>query len=159
MAFSKYLAWFSAPHRPDNGMGCPSSLPLSSVGTEFFRRDIDKYSINRGTDEQIMAGWEEELVKAFSSSKSQCGVPVHFSVKFLQEKKQTCILRRASCRYNHKVPVCACVHVALLHLLARPCSEGSGLNGWTHRSVVTQCFLCGSHRVRRESTELPALFC
>lgn len=92
------------------------------------------------------------------------------SVSNFSQENQTCILRTASCRCNHKVPanVCVracthvrvCVHVALLHLLARPCCrEGSGLHGRTHRSVVTRCFLCGSHRVKQESTELPAHFC
>lgn len=76
------------------------------------------------------------------------------------KKTQKCILRTAS--LQGAMTKCLfilararmCVRVALLHLLARPCSEGSGLHGPTHRSLVTRCFLCGSHRVKEESTEL-----
>lgn len=42
LAFSEYLPSFSAPHRLDNGMGCPSPLPLSEVETALFSSDIEK---------------------------------------------------------------------------------------------------------------------
>lgn len=107
LAFSKYLAWFSAPHRLDNGMGCPLSLPLARVGTELFSRDIDKYSIIRGADEQIRQAESKNLWKPSPHLKASV-VSQDISVQISPRKNQTCILRPASCRYNRKVPVCAC---------------------------------------------------
>lgn len=42
LAFSEFLASFSAPHQPDNRMGCPSPLSLLGVGTAVFLSDKEQ---------------------------------------------------------------------------------------------------------------------